>query len=201
MNQELHLVPTKKHTIGGIISAAHDMTFFNSLMYNKGDLSIVEPSSFLSENPDDVTSWIPQHLYLISDAEIKEGNWFIDTSVLDSNGNATITKAIWSTDLTFLNHHTKKPYIKKIEATTNEELRGRGARILDTNFIKAYVKGNTKHLVYVETDLAKTFYIDICRAYNAGKQNQVDILTGDSSFVSSHDYFTKEFPAFKTNVP
>ena len=57
--------------------------------------------------------------------------------------------------------------------------------------------------------LKSTFYTDICRAYNAGKQNMNDMHTaakkgdpdGNSIFISSHDYFITEFPNFKTNVP
>lgn len=51
--------------------------------------------------------------------------------------------------------------------------------------------------------IERSFYMDICRAYNAGKDNmkhcydKVDMAV----FISSHDYFTAEFPAFKTNVP
>ena len=53
-----------------------------------------------------------------------------------------------------------------------------------------------------------SFYMDICRAYNAGKQcmsNQhEDARNGkefNTRFVSSHNYFVGEFPTFKTNVP
>lgn len=58
--------------------------------------------------------------------------------------------------------------------------------------------------------LAVSFYMDICRAYNAGKQcmnnqHQDAREKGKDSFnerfVSSHDYFVSEFPTFKTNVP
>lgn len=46
------------------------------------------------------------------------------------------------------------------------------------------------------------FYMDICRAYNAGKKNIQDMYTavkngdpdGNSVFVSSHEYFKSEFP-------
>ncbi len=53
-----------------------------------------------------------------------------------------------------------------------------------------------------------TFYLNVCRAYNAGKQNALEMVAenkemGESlqSFKSSHDYFKTEFPEFKTNVP
>ena len=57
--------------------------------------------------------------------------------------------------------------------------------------------------------IESAFYMDICRAYNAGKQsmnNQHKAAAngdpgGHSVFKSSHDYFTEEFPNFKVNVP
>jgi len=55
--------------------------------------------------------------------------------------------------------------------------------------------------------LAASFYMDICRAYNAGKENIMMCIqeyadNGErTAFKSSHDYFVSEFPAFKTNVP
>lgn len=52
-------------------------------------------------------------------------------------------------------------------------------------------------------ELKKSFYMDICRAYNAGKDNMTTChsLKSMDVFVSSHDYFLTEFPTFKTNVP
>jgi hypothetical protein len=56
-------------------------------------------------------------------------------------------------------------------------------------------------------DLEKGFYMNICRAYNAGKQNMINVYASKGSpdegkmFLSSHEYFITEFPEFKTNVP
>lgn len=57
-------------------------------------------------------------------------------------------------------------------------------------------------------ELEGSFYMNICRAYNAGKENALAMVAegkkmGETSleFKSSHDYFTTEFPEFKTNVP
>lgn len=55
--------------------------------------------------------------------------------------------------------------------------------------------------------LESNFYMDICRAYNAGKENMAaqrlakGTQDDGKAFISSHDYFTNEFPEFKTNVP
>jgi hypothetical protein len=56
-------------------------------------------------------------------------------------------------------------------------------------------------------ELEQSFYMAICRAYNAGKQNQINIVLAkgspdeDKMFLSSHDYFKTEHPEFTTNVP
>jgi len=59
-------------------------------------------------------------------------------------------------------------------------------------------------------ELESNFYMAICRAYNAGKQcmsNQHEDARNkgkdafNERFVSSHNYFIGEFPAFTTNVP
>lgn len=66
------------------------------------------------------SDFIPHHLYLTSDDEIKEGDWFIDFGVLTGELQPTIAQAKPSSDLTFLNHPTKRPL--KIVATTNPDL-------------------------------------------------------------------------------
>jgi len=63
----------------------------------------------------------PQHLYFTNNEEIKKG-WFIDYGVLDQSGYPTLAKVKPSTDLTFINHSDKKPYIHKVIATTNPDL-------------------------------------------------------------------------------
>lgn len=62
--------------------------------------------------------------------------------------------------------------------------------------------------IKVLKELESNFYMAICRAYNAGKQNMADCIQAvadndndNSTFKDSHSYFTSEFPEFKTNVP
>ena len=59
-------------------------------------------------------------------------------------------------------------------------------------------------------ELKSNFYMNICRAYNAGKQSMNNQHQDarekgkeafSERFVSSHDYFLNSFPTFKTNVP
>lgn len=64
-----------------------------------------------------------------------------------------------------------------------------------------------KDRVRVLEELERNFYMDICRAYNAGKENMskciqcyADNDNDNEAFKSSHDYFVGEFPTFKTNV-
>lgn len=52
--------------------------------------------------------------------------------------------------------------------------------------------------------LESEFYLNICRAYNAGKDNMLKCVHAadpDVLFISSDDYFKTTFPEFKTNVP
>ena len=57
-------------------------------------------------------------------------------------------------------------------------------------------------------ELERKFYLDICRAFNAGKRNAFAMVAegkrqGEASevFISSDEYFKGEFPEFTTNVP
>ena len=70
------------------------------------------------------------------------------------------------------------------------------------------LKEENKLLREALNEIKSTFYMNICRAYNAGKGNALEMVSegkkmGESliSFQSSHDYFIGEFPEFKTNVP
>ena len=94
-------------------------------------------------------------------------------------------------------------YLKEVQPPTPSEifLSKEEAKALDE--IEA-LKERVKQLEQLEC----SFYMDICRAYNAGKQcmsNQhEDARNGkefNTRFVSSHNYFVGEFPTFKTNVP
>lgn len=80
----------------------------------------------------------------------------------------------------------------------------------DTNICKPLRTENEalKERVKQLEQLERSFYMDICRAYNAGKQcmsdQHEDARNGkefNTRFVSSHNYFVGEFPTFKTNVP
>ena len=94
-------------------------------------------------------------------------------------------------------------YLKEVQPPTPSEifLSKEEAKALDE--IEA-LKERVKQLEQLE----RSFYMDICRAYNAGKQcmsdQHEDARNGkefNTRFVSSHNYFVGEFPTFKTNVP
>lgn len=100
-----------------------------------------------------------QHLYLVSNDEIKEGDWFIDTET------KLLHQALKSTDLTFLNHHTKKHLYLKVIATTdslliNDDGSGMGIKLpqIPQSFIQAYVREQGKIdevMVEIEDDRDK----------------------------------------------
>ncbi len=70
------------------------------------------------------------------------------------------------------------------------------------------LKEENERLREENNSLKNSFYMDICRAYNGGKENALSMVaeskkTGEQvdTFKSSHEYFINEFPDFKTNVP
>ena len=75
----------------------------------------------------------------------------------------------------------------------------------DNEIAKHFVLFTNTHYMPLLEELNKmkqSFYMDICRAYNAGKANMKGMVSKeDLPFVSSHDYFKGEFPEFETNVP
>ena len=60
--------------------------------------------------------------------------------------------------------------------------------------------GEVERLSKELSEIKNGFYMNICRAYNGGKENAFTMFSG-TGFKSSHDYFLSEFPEFKTNVP
>ncbi len=61
-----------------------------------------------------------QHVYIVSDEEIKEGNWYL---WLNNKQISEASKNIVDTDLQILNRHLKSSHIAKIIATTDKSLK------------------------------------------------------------------------------
>lgn len=78
--------------------------------------------------------------------------------------------------------------------------KGHNIQMALKNFSELMGEPETAGVQPEPTQIEKDFYMNICRAYNAGKDNMVRTING-ATFISSHTYFTGEFPEFKTNVP
>ena len=97
--------------------------------------------------PISIKSEIGQHLYLVSDEEIKEGDWFVSLKIKG------IYKANPENVKTLSNY--KVEYIHKIIATTDKSL---GLPLVNHDFIEAYVKaeGNINE-VMVEYEYGRAY--------------------------------------------
>lgn len=109
----------------------------------------------------------PQHLYLVSDAPIKEGDW-----VLDFTGKISKT-----------NKHTLETYIraeaKKIEFTTDPKLIADGVPAID---------GNTKVILEpkrkVNTPVRVNFLTEFCKRWN----DKADMVIGCEMEEVKHQF-------------
>ncbi len=94
-------------------------------------------------------------------------------------------------------------------AQENNELKDDLSKAMEVAYQENKIVKSLNERIKELEKLERSFYVDICRAYNAGKQSMNDQHTahkngdagGHSAFQSSHDYFIGEFPEFKTNVP
>lgn len=74
----------------------------------------------------------PQHLYILSDDEIKEGDWYFSGNRFTNDNLSKFKVGISSTEF------YKEQSIKKIIATTNPDLIKEGIPSIDGKFIKEY---------------------------------------------------------------
>lgn len=97
------MLPTNEKAVGCMVKG-------NSKEYGFGNILLLEEHSDSNFFKD--IYWQPQHLYFLSDDEIKEGDWYVD----DTN---TIRKAITSDP----DYWKVRPKYKKIIATTDTSLK------------------------------------------------------------------------------
>jgi hypothetical protein len=91
-----------------------------------------------------------QHIYITSDEEIKEGDWYYDTTV----------NVIFKNDKIFLNGFG----YKKIILTTNQDLIADGVQAIDDEFLEWFVKNPSCE--YVEVKRKKHFELDKSKRIN-----------------------------------
>lgn len=96
--------------------------------------------------------WIPQHLYFISDEEIKEGDWSFCS--LHSYTRGPVIKVTGDWNIQSLNRFRKEGYENKIIASTNPFLK---LPLIPQLFLQEYVKCNGK------IDKVRLELIDHCK--------------------------------------
>lgn len=101
----------------------------------------------IDENPNSPSTVKNQHLHILSDDEIKKGDWFIN--VLQDN-------TIYQNNIK--NYNTDKNYLKKIIATTDSSLE---LPQIPQSFIQYYVDqyNSGKAIDYVEVEYTSRIFI------------------------------------------
>lgn len=90
---------------------------------------------------DIYTSFVPQHIYILSDDEIKEGDWFIwdnDDSIQKAVSDSQAYTDCYGKGSFSINMCAIGKEAKKIIATTNPDLIKEGIASIDDEFIKQY---------------------------------------------------------------
>ena len=162
--KNIHLLPTKNYK--------QDYTLRNGEVVEVirlGQLILNRETSELSVNKNpqwaascDTDVLVPQHLYITSDEEIKEGDWFIhpDSSCFDkeckevSIGGYEILQVI-KVDENFIYHSAmmaihKNLNIKKIILTTDQDLITDGVQAIDDEFLEWFVKNPSCESVEIQ---------------------------------------------------
>ena len=86
----------------------------------------------------DPPRWLTQHIYITSDEEIKEGDWYLDT----------VANVLFKNDKIFLNGLG----YKKIILTTDQDLIKDGVQAIDDEFLEYYVSVPFGEIKEVEVD-------------------------------------------------
>lgn len=161
------MLPTDRHSVGGLARLMPHP-------YN-GSIGRVQEHSVLSENPTDTKEWIPQHLYLVSDREIKKGDWIYNSL------NNDLTTAI---NFEWIKIHIR--YLKKVEATANPSL---GLPLIPESFVKEWVEKQGKiESVYISSKTRRTVYT----RDEKGKETCPTDYPEEVIILPTKDSFTRE---------
>jgi hypothetical protein len=148
MKNILHLIPTDKPSRLSIIDS--------QLIYSK--------EYFIN----------PQHIYITSDEEIKEGDWVIENHTFKREpyigkcfypkNDGTVTDEVLKRDLLSVNYEghyetlALKHNCKKIILTTDQDLIKDGVQAIDDEFLEWFVKNPSCEYIEVESGLF--FYVE-----------------------------------------
>jgi len=133
--KNIHLLPTNKPS-----------RFF---LTNKGQFNFRE-----SYVPDTIQTCKNYNIYITSDEEIKEGDWFINESNQIEKG------------IEYYDYKVLSPECKKIILTTDQDLIADGVQAIDDEFLEWFVKNPSCEIVEVRKEkiilgeVAGTTYTD-----------------------------------------
>ena len=158
------MLPTEKAQIGTIMKCIKEM--LNDTDSKVGAITINKNWMINQANK----YWQPQHIYILSSEEIKEGDWYMYCHFgewIISNSKETLKNKINT-----LENLNKKDYFKKIIATTNSEVKIHVGTCFSMeelfkplprpsdDFIKAFVKAQGKGFDKVLIEINTEFYAD-----------------------------------------
>ena len=106
----------------------------------------------------DPPRWLTQHIYITSDEEIKEGDWYLDT----------VANVLFKNDKIFLNGLG----YKKIILTTDQDLIKDGVQAIDDEFLEWFVKNPSCE----EVDVKKESHIKIEEVSYKGDFQNVEYI-------------------------
>jgi hypothetical protein len=125
--KNLHLIPTDKQS-----------RLCYVICTEKSTLTLFEDAM------DKASRFFPQHIYITSDDEIKEGDWVINP----------YTEYPYKADYKVVENfkQTKDFHIKKIILTTDQDLIADGVQVIDDTFLEWFVKNPNCEEVEVEIE-------------------------------------------------
>lgn len=132
----------------------------------------------------------PQHLYIISDDEIKEGDWVYDSSSLPQDAPIKRIRIIDDTHYTLYGDTSRnlKCHYKKIVATTDSlhVFRYDYLPQLPASFIQAYIKAYNEGNPITEVDLEIELHKWVNSTYPVGHRPTYQIKTRPDNTVIVH---------------
>lgn len=174
--KNIHILPTKKP----------------SILYAKDDNYKLANSTMAMDWYISSAGYKPYNIYITSDEEIKEGDWFIT----DKNTICKCVRVDWKYAYSIEAGSRSKNNCKKIILTTDQDLIKDGVQVIDDDFLEWFVKNPSCEMVEVVLD-------DLCFISSNYEKNYKIIIPKEIGFKvengkRTETFYSKEEP--KTNL-
>ena len=151
-------------------------------------LSLFENKLYLG---DIASTALPQHIYITSDEEIKEGDWWLNLKTNDAD------KCTHKSEVLLYNSE-KYEHIKKIILTTDQDLIKDGVQAIPDDFLEWFVKNPNCGRVEVENVYDKFLNGDKRSVSDFRKKYKINIPKEDLSYttksgINISDEFVRTF--------